>query len=284
MDKSLKNEIIEWLLLTISSVVSVLGIYYFRFPNNFSFGGVTGLSVVLGQIMPLSPGIINMLISSVLLVVGFIFLGREFGIKTVYCSVILSAGLWVMEMVYPMEAPFTRQPLLELCYAVFIPAVGSALMFNLGASGGGTDILAMIMKKYWGMDVGGSLIITDIFIAFAACAVFGLETGLFSFLGLIIKSLVIDGVIESINLCKYFTVICDKPEPICYFITHEMHRSATYEKAKGAYTNADKYVIFTVVKRSQALALRNFIRKSDPNAFMMITNTSEIIGKNFRSF
>jgi len=273
---------VQYLSLTIATLVMVAGVYIFKFPNHFSFGGVTGIAIVLGEIMPFTPATINFVINMVLLVLGFIFLGKGFGVMTVYVSLLTSVGLSAMEKLYPMSGPLTSEPVLELIFAIVLPAVSSAILFNMGASGGGTDIIAMILKKYTSVSIGIALLFVDLAITVAACFVFDIQTGLFSFCGLMAKTLVIDGVIENINLCKYFTIVCDKPEPICEFITHELHRSSTIYEGEGGYTHKKKYVILTVMRRSQAIQLRNFVKIHEPGAFIMITNSSEIIGKGFR--
>lgn len=274
--------IVQYLTLTIATLVMVAGVYIFKFPNHFSFGGVTGIAIVLGEILPITPATINFIINMALLVLGFIFLGKGFGVMTVYVSILTSVGLSVMEKVYPMSAPLTSEPVLELIFAIVLPAVSSAILFNMGASGGGTDIIAMILKKYTSVSIGIALFFVDLAITVAACFVFDIQTGLFSFCGLLAKTLVIDGVIENINLCKYFTIVCDKPEPICEFITQELHRSSTIYQGEGGYTHNKKYIILTVMRRSQAIQLRNFVKMQEPGAFIMITNSSEIIGKGFR--
>ncbi len=272
----------EYTILTGATIILVIGIYLFKFPNNFSFGGVTGVAVVLGKLLPITPGTITFVINMALLVLGFVFLGRSFGVKTVYVSVLMSAGLKIAEVVFPMTEPLTEQPVLELIYAIVLPAFSSAVFFNLGASSGGTDIFAMILKKYTRLNIGSALFLSDLLIVLASCFVFDAQTGLFSLCGLLAKSLVVDGVIENINLCKYFTIICEKPEPICDYIMNTLGRSATTYNAEGAYAHRKKTVIITILKRHQAVELRNFIREHEPTAFIAITNSSEIIGKGFR--
>ncbi len=274
----------EYGILTMATLLLVVGVYVFKFPNNFSFGGVTGIAVVLAEVSGLSASTYTFIINMGLLAVGFLFLGTSFGIKTVYVSVLMSVGLSAMETLFPMEAPLTQQPVLELIFAIFLPALSSAILFNIGASGGGTDIVAMILKKYTPVNIGTALFLVDLGIVVASCFVFDVTTGLFSFTGLLAKSLVIDNVIESINRCKCFNVVCDDPEPICNFIRDELKRSATVYQAQGAFTHAPRTVILTVLKRGQAVQLRNFVKKTEPGAFMMITNSSEIIGKGFRGF
>ena len=273
----------EYSLITASTLMIVAGVYFFKFPNNFTFGGVTGLSVVLSDIFPFSPGTVNFAINMLLMILGFLFLGRKFGIKTVYSSALLSVGLSVMERIYPMEQPLTDEPMLELVFAIILPAFGSAILFNIGATSGGTDIIAAIVKKYSGADIGKALSLSDVLITLSSCFVFDIKTTLFSFLGLIAKSLVIDGVIENINLCKYFNVVCSNPAPICDFIIHKLNRSATVFEAQGAFSHEKKYVILSAMQRPQALLLRQYIKSVEPSAFLLISNTSEIIGKGFHA-
>ena len=278
----LKEKGREVLLLTGSTLFIAVGVYFFKFPNNFTFGGVTGLAVLLAPLLPISASTINFIINMILLLLGFLFLGRDFGLKTAYTSVVLSVSLSAMEYIFPLEAPLTNQPMLDLCSAVALPAVGSAILFNIGASSGGTDIVAMILKKYTSFNIGSALLYTDLLVTLCSFVVFDVQTGLFSFVGLTVKSLVIDNVIESINLCKYFNIICDEPEPIIDFIVKKLHRGATVCTAEGAYTHGKKAIIFTALRRPQALALRRYVKSVEPTAFILITNTSEIIGKGFQ--
>ena len=279
---TIKKTISEYSMLTLATFIMVIGIYAFKFPNNFSFGGVSGLAVVLSEFLHSTPGNITFVINMVLLVIGFIFLGKDFGIKTAYISIVMSLALSLSEKIYPMAEPLTREPLLELIFAVALPAVSSAIFFNMDASSGGTDIVAMILRKYTKLNIGSALFVSDLLIVVSACLVFDAQTGLFSLLGLLAKSLMVDNVIENINLCKYFTIICDDPEPICDFIMNHLHRSATIYDAEGTYEHRKKTVIITIMKRGQAVELRNFIRTTQPSAFIAITNSSEIIGKGFR--
>lgn len=277
-----KQIIKEYICLTAACIILVLGVYLFKFPNNFSFGGVTGISVVLAAICPATPAYINFVINMVLLVFGFLFLGKGFGVRTAYVSILMSAGLSLCEKYWPMSAPLTDEPVLELVYAIVLPAFSAAIFFNMEASSGGTDIIAMILRKYTKLNIGAALLVVDMVIVVAACFVFDTKTGLFSLCGLLAKSLVVDSVIEDVNLCKYFTIICDHPEPICDYITHEIGRSATVYEAEGAYEHNKKYVVIAIMKRYQAVSLRQYIKRNHPEAFIAITNSSEIIGKGFR--
>ena len=272
-------------LVNVGVLLMSIGVYFFKFPNHFTTGGVSGISILLSNVCPfLSPATLMSIINVLLLVVGFLFIGREFGVMTTYCSLMFSLETWLLEKVFPMTAPFTDQPLLELCFAIMLPAVGSALLFNCNASSGGTDVIAMILKKYAGMeDIGKALFVSDSLIAFSSIFLFGIETGLFSLLGLFLKAFVVDSVIESINLCKFFSIVTSKPEELCDYIIHTLKHSSTVIDAEGAYSHADCKVVLTACRRGEAVRLRQKLKEIDPHAFLFITNTSEIIGKGFRS-
>ena len=157
-------------------------------------------------------------------------------------------------------------------------------MFNYNASSGGTDIVAMILKKYTGIsDIGKALFASDSVIALASFFFFGVETGMFSILGLFLKAFVVDSVIESINLCKFFSIVTSKPQEICDYIIQELHHSSTVVDGEGAFSHQDRKVVLTAVRRGEAVRLRQKCKQIDPHSFMFITNTSEIIGKGFRS-
>lgn len=282
-EKNIAEKGKHFFLMTGSTLLMAVGTYFFKFTNNFTFGGITGLAVLVAKTGLMSASDFNLIASMLLLIIGMIILGKKFAAKTAYCSILLSVTLSVLERVCPMSHPLTDQPMLELCFAIALPAMGSAVLFNIGSSSGGTDIIAMILKKYSSFDIGHALLASDVLITAAGFFVFDVKTGLYSLLGLTVRSFMVDSFIESLNLSKYFNVVCDHPDNICDFIVHDLNRSASVCHAKGAYSGQDKYIILTALNRAQAVQLRNFIKKEDPNAFILISNTSEIIGKGFHS-
>lgn len=273
----------NFLLLTASTLIMAVGIYFFKFANNFTFGGITGFAVLVAKFTPLSASDFSFVANILLLVVGWIILGKSFAAKTAYRTILLSVTLSLFERVYPMSHPLTNEPLLELIFAILLPALGSAILFNIGASSGGTDVIAMVLKKYTSVDIGRGLMISDVLFTLCAFFVFDVKTGLYSLLGLIMRSALIDNFIESLNRSKYFHVVCSDPKPICNFIEKNLVRGATIVNAKGSFTGDNKYIILTVLSPSQAVKLRNFIKENSPGAFLLISNTSEIIGKGFHS-
>ncbi len=274
----------DFLLMTAGTLIVAVGIYFFKFPNHFSTGGVTGLSILFGSLTAaVTPGQFVFLINAALLVIGFLVLKTSFGLKTVYCSLLLSLVTRGLEILVPLPRPLTDQKLLELIFSVLLPAIGSAILFNAGGSTGGTDILAMILKKKTNLDIGKSLLCTDFVIAASAGFVFGIETGLFSLLGLTFKAVAVDSLIENLNLKKSITIITSMPHEVCDYITHKIHRGATFWRAQGAYTEQERWVVLAAVDRAQANQLRQYVKTIDPQSFVVLSNTSEIIGKGFRT-
>lgn len=276
-----KQLIREFLLLTLGTALVAVGVYFFKFPNHFSTGGVTGLAILLSAVIPVSSSIISSVLNVAFLLLGFIFINKGFGARTVYCSLLFSGLLSVLEWICPLSAPLTDQKLLELFFAVILPAFGSAILFNLQGSTGGTDILAMILKKFISLDIGRALLCVDVIIAGSTLFLYGIETGLFSLLGLVLKSVLVDSVIESMNRKKSFMVVTTHPDEVCVYITDTLHRSATYWKGEGAYTHGEKWIVLAALTRAQSVSLRRHLQTIDKDAFVLITNSSEIFGKGF---
>ena len=279
----MKSKLKNFFLLTISTLIMAVGIYFFKFANNFTFGGITGIAVLVAKFLPVSSSDFSFVVNILLLIIGWIVLGKSFAEKTAYSTILLSVSLSLLERIYPMSHPLTNEPLLELIFAILLPALGSAILFNIGASSGGTDVIAMILKKYTSIDIGKGLMISDLIFTLAGFLVFNVKTGLYSLFGLIMRSALIDNFIESFNRSKYFHVVTSNATCICDFIQNDLQRGATIVNATGAFTGDDKYIILTVLSPSQAVKLRNFIKEHDPKAFLLVSNTSEIIGKGFHS-
>lgn len=279
----MKSNLKNFFLLTVSTLIMAIGIYFFKFANNFTFGGITGMAVLVAKFIPISASDFSFIANILLLIIGWIILGKSFAAKTAYSTILLSVTLSVLERIYPMSHPLTNEPLLELVFAILLPALGSAILFNIGASSGGTDVIAMILKKYTSVDIGKGLMISDIIFTLSGFLIFDVKTGLYSLLGLILRSALIDNFIESLNRSKYFHIVCSDPKPICLFIERELIRDATIVEAKGAFTGNNKFIILTVLSPGQAIKLRSFIKENAPGAFLLISNTSEILGKGFHS-
>jgi len=280
MNEKIKN----FITMTLGTLVTAAGVYFFKFPNNFSTGGVSGIAVLLAKIMPdVSTSQIVLIINVALLAVGFLFLGKGFGGKTAYCSMLLSFSLTILEKLFPMSAPLTHQPVIELVFAVLIPSFGSALLFHNNASTGGMEIIAMIFQKYTNMNMGKALLFSDALIACSTVFVFGFETGLFSILGLLSKSLIVDQVMKGLTLSKSCFIITDASccEAVCQCITKSLHRGATIINSRGYFSGDDKCVIISVIRKNQVHELRKEIKAIDENAFLIVNDTNQAFGRGF---
>ena len=277
------KKIKSFIIMNLGCILLSMGVYFFKIPNGFSTGGVTGIGTILSQLTPLSAGLWIWILNILLLFVGFIFLGRSTGFKTVYCSMFYSALTYVFEVFIPLSSPLSNEPFLELIYAMLLTSIGSAMIFNSQGSSGGTDIIALVMKKYTSLDIGKALLATDFVVAASSFLVFDIKTGLFSLLGLFLKAFIVDTVIESLNTCKYFVVITSKRDEISEYIIKDIHHGATVNEVVGEYTKEKKYMIHTVCRRVEAIRLRSKIKAIDPHAFIIITTSSEIIGRGFRT-
>jgi len=284
LEKESKADMRKFVILNAGLLLTAVGIALFKAPNNFAFGGTSGIAVLLSSFFPhLNVGDFMWLVNATLVSLGFVFLGRGFAGWTVYSSFALSLYVTILQALFPMAHPMTDDLMLEMIFAVLLPAIGSAMVFDIGASTGGTDIAAMILAKHTNLPIGRSLFLSDIAIVLIALFRFEPRTGLYCILGIIGKTFIVDGVIESFHVRKVCTVITAEPEPIVDFILHELRRSATLTKAHGAYLDGEQSVIMTCLKRSEAARLRNFTRERGIKTFMTIVNSSEIIGKGFRS-
>ncbi len=278
----------SWFLLTVGSIMMAVSVYFFQTANNFTLGGVAGIAILLSNYVPLSQGLLMIIINVALLVIGLILLGKQCTIRTIYCSLLYSGIIWIFEhfdlvgLISGGNATLTNQPFLELVYAILLFGIGGALIFNNNASSGGTDIIALILKKFTKLDVGISLMIIDFIIVCISFYAFdSLETALFSLMGLFARTVILDSVIESIGKTKYITIITTHPELISEFILQVINHGYTMYDAEGGYTGEKKKVMVTVCKRGEALKLKTKVKQTDPSAFVIITDANEILGKGF---
>lgn len=282
-----RREVMRWVLLNFGILMMAASVYFFQTPNNFTLGGVAGIAIILARYF-LTQGTIMLIINVALLILGLIILGKECTFRTIYCSLVYTGLIWVCERINLIglctggQTTLTNQPFMELCYAVLLFGIGGAIVFNCGASSGGTDIIALIVKKFSKMNVGMALMIVDMIVVFVSFFAFrDIQTLLYSALGLFAKSFLLDGVIESIGKTKYITIITNNTNDIADYIIKVINHSFTVYDAEGGYTGEPKKVMVTVCKRSEALRLKTKVKQIDPSAFVIITDANEILGKGF---
>ena len=290
--EKISRTILRWVLMTAGVLMMSSSVFFFQTPNGFTLGGVAGIALLLQYAFNnpyLTQGVFIAIINVILVILGLIILGKQCTVRTIYCSLLYTAVIWVLELlvgtgnqpIHLESKTLTNEPFMELCYAILLFGIGGAIIFNCGSTSGGTDILAMIMKKYTHLNVGVSLLIIDFVVI---CFTFSPETPdimLFSLLGLFAKSFLLDGVIESIGKTKYITIITKKPDDINNYIIEKIKHSCTIMDAEGGYSKEPKKVLITVCKRGEALKLKTNVKLIDPDAFVIITDANEILGKGF---
>ena len=278
--------ILSYIIITIGTAIIAVAIYFFKFPNHFSVGGVSSLAVLLAELFDhtITESQIMSIANIALLIVALIVFGKNFAIKTIYSTVLLSTLTLVFEKVFPLSSPITDQKFLELILTIGGIAIGSAILFSQGASSGGTDVIAMIIKKFTGSEIGTALLISDAVMAISSGFIFpdNPEICLYSIVGLVLKSFIVDNVIDGFNRNKYFIIVTQKEKEACDFIHNILHRGATISKCVGSFTGEEKSMITTVLNRTQAGMLKKYLKEIDPSAFTVITNSSDIVGKGFR--
>lgn len=279
--------------MTAGILMMAVSVYFFQTPNDFTLGGVAGVALLLANATAetapfMTQGVYIAIINVFLLALGLIILGKQCTLRTIYCSLLYTVAIWAFEQIFGTDGqpvyltmPMTNQPFMELCYAILLFGLGGALVFNCGSTSGGTDIIALILKKYTKLNVGVALMLIDFIVVCISFATFDMQSALYSLLGLFAKSFILDSIIESIGKTKYITIITSHPELISEYILQVIKHGFTMYDAEGGYTGEQKKVMVTVCKRSEALKLKQQVKAVDPSAFVIITDANEILGKGF---
>lgn len=273
----------EYLLITIGFLIVAISVKFFLEANKIAAGGVMGIAIIINKVMPnLSVGMLMFVLNLLLFIVAFVAIGGKFGVKTIYSSLGLSGSVWLMDKFIPNGVVTTNLFLSAVC-GTLIGGVGMGIVFNQNASTGGTDIIAKILNKFLHIDIGKSLLIVDFIITLFAFATLGVELGMYSILSVIFHGFIIDNVIEGFNKCKQIMIISKKNEDISKFIIEKLERGCTIFNGKGGYTWQDTYILYTVLSRSEFIRLKNFIKETDPTAFITVSDAHEVLGEGFNN-
>lgn len=281
----MKTNIMTYLKLFIGAVFIAVGLYFFWAPSDLAAGGVSGLSIVIKAIVPFIPiGVIIFILDIIMFLIGFIILGKSFGARSLICSVSVSIIMTLLEFIFPNWEAVSEDYLLVLLFGALFIAIGQAIVFNIDASSGGTDIIAKIITKYIPINIGTALLIADMTVVLLATTLFGLEKGLYAALGVIITTQLIDYFISGLNIKKYIMIIPsnrERADKINSYILNDLDRGATVYKAEGAYSGESKKVITTVMDRKELVILKKEVEHIDPEAFMTVQNLHDICGEGF---
>lgn len=271
-----KRAVIDWLIITLGVIIVSSAVFFFMLPLNITVGSAAALAMVLSNYLPFSVSVITMALNIILLIIGFLFVGREFGAKTVYCAVLMPGVLWVYEQLLPNFRSFTNDPLLDvLCY-ILVVGIGIAILFSRNASSGGLDIVAKLMNKYLRMDLGQAMSVSGILVAASGVVCFDMKTVVVSILGTYFGGLVMDHFIFGLNLKRRVCIISPKLEEITEFILHDLHSGATLNEIIGAYDMKSKREVITIVDKQEYRRLMDFVKKIDPKAFITVYSVNEI--------
>lgn len=266
----------ETVILTVAVAIIVAAVYFFLVPSHTSVSSISGLGIVLSNFVPLQLSAITMILNVVLLIIGFFTCGREFGVKTVYTSVMLPLFLGLFEIIFPNFGSMTdSQELDVLCY-ILVVSVGLSILFNRNASSGGLDIVAKIMNKYLHMELGKAMSLSGMCVALSAALVYDKKTVVLSILGTYFNGIVLDHFIFDNNIKRRVCIITKKEEELRQFIIHDLHSGATIYEAIGAYNMEKRREIITIVDKGEYQKLMKFINQEDPKAFITVYNVSNM--------
>ena len=271
-----KSILIEINILTIAIAIIAVAVYFFLVPSHTSISSMSGLGIVLSNFVPLPLSAITMILNVVLLIIGFFTCGKEFGLKTVYTSVMLPVFLGIFENIFPNTGSITNSQELDvLCY-ILVVSVGLSILFNRNASSGGLDIVAKIINKYFHMELGKAMSLSGMCVALSAALVYDKKTVVLSVLGTYFNGIVLDHFIFDHNIKRRVCIITKKEEELRQFIVHDLHSGATIYEAIGAYKMEKRHEIITIVDKGEYQKLMKFINQEDPKAFITVYNVSNM--------
>jgi len=278
------KEFKSYLIITLGVIIVGAGLSFFLIPANLATGGITGLAMVINEVIPtLDFSLILLVLNLILFVVGFLAIGSSFGAKTIYASFLLTGTIFIFDTLFPVSGAIVEDLLVNLIVGIVIQGIGLGIVFNENASTGGTDIIAKVLNLKYHIEMGKSLQIADFVVVVLASFVFGIELAIYALLGIVLNGFIIDNVIEGFNLKISVSVISSKSDEIQKFIVNDLDRGATIYLAKGAYTQESKEIVNSVMNKKEFIRVKNYVKAVDPNAFVMTSNVREVMGEGFYS-
>ncbi len=272
----MRSKIKEFFVITVGVAIVAAAVFFFMLPSHVSVGSGAALAMVLSNFIPLPVSVITLLLNIVLLCIGFLLIGPEFGAKTVYCAILMPLIMGVFELIFPNFQSLTQDPLLDVICYILVVGIGLAFLFSYNASSGGLDIVAKIMNKYLHMDMGKAMSISGIAVALTSALCYDAKTVVLSVLGTYFGGMVVDHFIFGLDIKRRVCVISPKLDEIKNFVLHELHSGATINEIIGAYDNTVRREIITIVDKNEYKLLMDFVRKVDPKAFVTVYSVSEM--------
>jgi len=272
-----KSTLADFAVITAGTAIIAAAVFFFLTPSHLALGSVAGLAIVLTNFIPLSVSVISLIVNVGLLVVGFLLIGREFGAKTVYTSVMLPVFIGILERLFPKVTSLTQDALSDLACYLFIVSLGQAILFRCNASSGGLDIVGKLLNKFFHIELGRAISMAGLCVALSAAFAYDVRTVLLSLLGTYLNGIVLDHFLFNSTLKKRVCILSQKQDEMIRYITTELHSGATVYEATGAFTDEKKKEVITIVNMQEYRKLMDFIGETDPGAFITVYNVSEVV-------
>lgn len=276
---SMGKNIKEFIIITFATCIVAASVFFFMMPSNISVGSISGLAIVLTNFVPLRVSTVTMVFNVGLLVLGFFLIGRDFGIKTVYTSLLLPVLMGILEKIAPQNLSLTKDPFIDMIAYCFFVSIGLSILFNHNASSGGLDIVAKLMNKFLHIELGKAMSLSGMCVALSSALVYDSKIVVISVIGTYLNGIILDHFIFGANIKKRVCIISPKLEEIRQFIIHELHSGATIYESYGAYNHEPKKEIITIVDKAEYRKLMDFMQKTDKDAFVTVYAVNEIIYK-----
>ena len=266
----------ELLSISFGTLIVAAAVYFFMLPSHVSIGSGAALAMILSNFIPLPVSTITLCLNIILLIIGFLLVGPEFGAKTVYCAILMPLIIGVFEILFPDFQSISGDPLLDVMCYILVVGVGLSILFSANASSGGLDIVAKIMNKYLRMDVGQAMSISGMVVAAASAVCYEPKIVVLSVLGTYFGGLVVDHFIFGLNIKRRVCILSPRVDDIVHYILHELHSGASLNQTIGAYDNVTRKEIITIVDKQEYRLLMDYVRKVDPKAFVTVYSVSEV--------
>ena len=266
----------EFAIITVGTVIVAIAVFFFMMPSHVSVGSGAALAMVLSNFIPLSVSTITLIMNVGLLIIGFILIGPEFGIKTVYCSILMPLVMGVFEQIFPDFQSITQDPLLDVMCYILVVGVGLAILFSRNASSGGLDIVAKIMNKFLGVDLGQAMSTSGLIVALSSALCYDSKTVVLSLLGTYFGGIVVDHFIFGLNIKRRVCVISEHLDEIVRYVLHDLHSGATLGEIIGAYDKTPRMEMVAIVDKNEYRQLMDYVRKIDPKAFVTVYSVSDM--------
>lgn len=276
---SKKNSVREFFIITFGMMLVAAAVYFFMVPSNIVVGSISGLALVLSQLIGIQLSVITFILNAVLLVVGFIFIGKEFGAKTIYTSMLLPVFLWIYELLFPVTKSVTGNPVFDLATYILIVALGQAMLFHVNASSGGIDIVAKIISKFTHMEIGKAVTAAGMVTAMTSIFVYDFSTLVVSILGTYANGIAVDYFIDGFNKRKRVCILSDNYQEIQDYIMKELNRGVTLYEAQGAYDKKKRTELVTILTQQEYKLLLNYLHMTQTNIFVTVSTVNEVVGQ-----